>query len=555
MARVEATFRTAGTRNLLAGSASTDVQLLGGGGGGGNGGALARGGGGGGGAYAGTPGLATVPGATYALVVGDGGNAATAGTPSTFSSVTASNQRTAPAQSFSANNAIDQAAVGALVLTPASGTTPPSLFASAGGVGESVAALPIPSGVQPGDIIIVAAYTTNQSVSGIPTGWTIHRNLLDSYFVASRVVQSADEAGTNPWSARTYRGFSYSVWRGAGSLTADYVGNVGSASDANAAAVSVPASGAYNQGSIRVHVFPSRAGGSGISSLIYNIPSGVTAIYNEDSQSTGLSVGRSAFQAYEPLTVALATGATLVRAAAGSPGANQSGLGAGAGGAGGTVANSIGTTRTAGGTGTNGGAGGQGAAPLGGAGNAFGDGGEGGQILGGAGGLGEDGLAVIAFDTGTPGITHEVYASRLATLSRNSAAAIAHSAAFQRLATLLRTASATTAHVSVRYGLLIILLPRTATTAHAAAITRKLVRLARSSSVAHTATTARQTIFERLATVSHGAFFARAVTVRRAFLATITHKRRTLVTLDAERVPGSGGVVTQVFRSLFVFDD
>lgn len=553
MAIVEATFRTATTYNLVAGAATTGVQLLAGGGGGGNGGALQRGGGGGGGAYAATPDVATTPGATYALVVGSGGGAATAGANSTYSSVTSSTQRTAPAETFTANNAIDQAAVGGLVLQPTSGTTPPTLFASAGVVGENNPTQPaLPAGLQVGDVIIAAVYTTSQSTT-VPSGWTIHRSLLDSYYVASRVVESTSESGTTPWSVRSVRAFSYSVWRG-GSLFQDYVGNVGSASDANAASVPVPASAAYNQGSIRVYVVPSRAGGTGISDLVYNIPSGVTSIYN--TSGAGSSVGRSAFQSYEPLTLSLAAGTVLVRAAGGSPGANQSGLNAGAGGAGGTVANSIGTTRTAGATGAAGGNGGDGAAPLGGAGNTLGDGGAGGQVLSAAGSPGFAGVAVVSFDTGTSVITHSSVMSRLATLSRVSVGAIAHSAVFARAVSIFRAFSSSIAHIPIRFGLLVILLPRAATIEHVAAYTRKTVRLARTAAVALTPIASKIVGLPRDSSISHSAAFARAVTVRRTFTAVTSHVKRALITLDTRLIPGSGGTtVTQVFRNVFLFDD
>lgn len=629
MAIVEATLRTAGTYNLIAGAATTDVELLAGGGGGGNGGALQRGGGGGGGAYAGTPGLATTPGAAYALVVGNGGAATVAGGNTTFSSVTASNQRTAPAQSFTANNAIDQAAVGGLVLQPTSGTTPPTLVGSAGVVGENNPTQPaLPAGLQVGDVIIAAVYTTSQSTT-TPAGWTIHRSLLDSYYVASRVVESTAESGTTPWSIRSVRAFSYSVWRG-GTLIQDYVGNVGAAADANAASVPVPASAAYGQGSIRVYVVPSRAGGTGITDLIYNIPSGVTSIYN--TSGAGASVGRSALQAYEPLTQTLAAGAVLVRAAGGTQGANQSGLSAGAGGAGGTVANSIGTNRTAGGAGASGGDGGQGAAPLGGAGNVFGDGGAGGQILSAPGSPGQRGMAVIRFDTGTPVVTHLATMDRLATLSRVVANAIAHGAFFARVLTAARVAlvaliptateiksltlprsatitqtpthrkdlnvyrsaslvltpvalkalvlvaksasiahapifsrmvqaqrtlSASVAPTAIREGLLIIFLPRAATILHTPTV-RKAVRVARSAQIVQTAVATKALdLTARLAQIVPTAYFTRAVTLRRVFSAQINHTRRTLLTLDADKIPreGDGGTVTQVFRNLFLFDD
>lgn len=251
----------------------------------------------------------------------------------------------------------------------------------------------------------------------------------------------------------------------------------------------------------------------------------------------------------------------------GSIGGTASGLGTGAGGAGG---GGTGTTTVSGNTGNNGsaGSGGTGGAgaptgvnPTGGAGGSAQtngttpSGGGGGQstVLGTA-GQGAKGIAVIAYDTGTPTITHIPTMSRLLVIYRNINLSLSHTAIFSRLVTVKRLFASLITLESLAPKQ--VQLPRGSLVSSNAEKTDKLISLPRLASISHTPLIRKALVLAaKMAQIAHAPIFARRVTVRRAFSATTSHIKKCFTYLEARLIPKGEGGITVVRKTTILLSD
>lgn len=323
----------------------------------------------------------------------------------------------------------------------------------------------------------------------------------------------------------------------------------------------------------------STAGGANTAAAQPTYPTGVNPRVSAASYNSVFAYAYGAYGADEAATQSASSATTYVQAAGGNVGGNGS---ATAGGAGGTAQNGTSTgdvtfTGGNGGTGTltAGGAGGGGAGD---ASNTTGAGpntqfgvsrGQGGasaaagQVYGGGGGgattlaargAGASGIVVLTYSTGTGTISHTAMFNRRITAFRRVVASITHSSVFNRLVTIRRMFTASVTHVS--RALKTIKLRKTASITHLAAYTRKALRLRKTASIVHTPFIRRALRVLRTASIVHTPVFQRLVTLRRRFVASVQHRARMLVKLEARLIPrNGGGGVTNVFRNLFLFDD
>jgi hypothetical protein len=169
-------------------------------------------------------------------------------------------------------------------------------------------------------------------------------------------------------------------------------------------------------------------------------------------------------------------------------------------------------------------------------------------------GLGATGIAVIAYETGAPSISHTPTMGRLLLIYRGVLADVTHVSIFFRLITIRRSFASLTALSSLAPKK--VKLPRNSSVLSVSEKTDKRIILLRLAQILHTPAIRKAIrLSAKLAQIANTPIFIRRVTLRRTFSATVTHIQKAFTYLEARLIPSSTGGITIVRKTTILLSD